>query len=94
MSIRNHFIIKAIEITITGWVHNNIQLPESVADHMYRMSMMSFMVSDNDINKDYLMKICMVHDLAESIVGDITPHQNISKEVKRQMEEVRAQFTV
>jgi putative hydrolases of HD superfamily len=66
---------------------NAIPLPESVADHMYRMSMMSFMLADAAINKDYLMKICMVHDLAESRVGDITPHQGVSKEDKRKLEE-------
>lgn len=71
----------------TGWVNNNIVLPESVADHMYRMSMMSFMITDPSVNKDKLMKICLVHDLAESIVGDITPHQDISKDEKRRMEE-------
>ena len=35
--------------------------------------------------------VCMVHDLAESIVGDITPHCNVSKEEKRQLEEVQPQ---
>ena len=64
-----------------------IHLPESVADHMYRMSMLSFMVVDPKVNKDRLMKVCMVHDLAESIVGDITPHDGVSKEEKRHLEE-------
>ena len=73
----------------TGWVNNDVHLPESVADHMYRMSMMSFMISDPSINKERLMKICLIHDLAESIVGDITPQdKNISKDEKRRMEEV------
>lgn len=30
----------------------------------------------------------MVHDLAESIVGDITPDEPITKEEKRKLEEV------
>lgn len=64
-------------------------MPESVADHMYRMSMLSFMVTDASINKDKLIKICLVHDLAESIVGDITPHCGVSKEEKKRLEEVR-----
>lgn len=34
-------------------------------------------------------KICMVHDLAESLVGDITPYDGVSKEDKRKLEEVR-----
>ena len=35
------------------------------------------------------MKIAVVHDLAESIVGDITPHDTrFTKEQKRALEEV------
>ena len=52
------------------------------------MSMISFLVQDPTVDKDKLMKICMVHDLAEAIVGDITPHDGVSKEEKRKLEEV------
>ena len=38
------------------------------------------------------LQICMVHDLAESLVGDITPYDGVSKEDKRKLEEVK-QFT-
>jgi putative hydrolase of HD superfamily len=71
----------------TGWVNNNIPLPESIADHMYRMSMMAFLITDPEVNKDRLIKICMTHDVAESVVGDITPYDGVSKEDKRRMEE-------
>lgn len=40
----------------TGWVRAGIHLPESVADHMYKMSMMVFMLRDQSINRDRLMK--------------------------------------
>ena len=30
----------------------------------------------------------MVHDLAEALVGDITPYDGVSKEDKRKLEEV------
>jgi putative hydrolase of HD superfamily len=53
----------------TGWVNNNVFEPESVADHMYRMSMLTFMLTDADIKRDHLMKVCMIHDLAEALVG-------------------------
>ena len=69
-------------------IYIEIPLPESVADHMYRMSMLSMLITDATVNKDHLMKICMVHDLAEAIVGDITPHCGVSKEDKRKLEEV------
>jgi putative hydrolase of HD superfamily len=32
------------------------------------------------------MKMALVHDLAESIVGDITPHAPVSKEEKYRLE--------
>mmetsp|Transcript_30222 Transcript_30222/g.67579 ORF Transcript_30222/g.67579 Transcript_30222/m.67579 type:complete len:148 (+) Transcript_30222:561-1004(+) len=54
---------------------------------MYRMSMLAFAIRDTRIDRDRLMKICMVHDLAESIVGDITPYDGVSKEDKRVLEE-------
>ncbi len=73
----------------TGWVDNGVSLPESVADHMYRMTMLSFALSDPSLNKDRLIKIALCHDLAESIAGDITPTENsgVSKEEKRRLEE-------
>lgn len=30
----------------TGWVNNKVQLPESVADHMYRMGMCCMLVDE------------------------------------------------
>ena len=71
----------------TGWVNNEVFEPESVADHMYRMSMLSFLIIDPAVNKDRLIKVCLVHDLAESIVGDITPYDGVTKEQKRKLEQ-------
>eukprot|EP00742_Colponemidia_sp_Colp-10_P010613 GILJ01011673.1.p1 GENE.GILJ01011673.1~~GILJ01011673.1.p1 ORF type:complete len:182 (-),score=24.07 GILJ01011673.1:384-929(-) len=69
-----------------GWVDSGIPEPESVADHMYRMAMCCFLIEDRDIDKTKCMKIALVHDLAEAIVGDITPHQNIPKAEKHRLE--------
>jgi putative hydrolase of HD superfamily len=52
------------------------------------MAMLAFMITDPKVNKDKLIKVCLVHDLAESVVGDITPHCGVSKEEKRRLEEV------
>ena len=35
------------------------------------------------------LRMCLAHDLAESIVGDITPSDGISKEEKFAKEKVR-----
>lgn len=61
--------------------------PETVAAHMYRMSMMSFLIpEDSNIDRTKCMKLALIHDLAESIVGDISPFCGVSKQEKRQRE--------
>ena len=64
-----------------------MKLPESVSDHMYQMSLMAMTIPKNEeINNVHAMKLALVHDLAESIVGDITPYDGISKELKYKLE--------
>ena len=72
----------------TGWVDHKVPQPESVADHMYRMTMLCWCITDSTIDRDRLMKICLVHDLAEATVGDITPPEisGVSKEEKKELE--------
>ena len=41
------------------------------------------------INKKHVIKMALVHDLAECIVGDLTPHCGVSKAEKHAREEVR-----
>ncbi|XP_074541132.1 5'-deoxynucleotidase HDDC2 [Halichoeres trimaculatus] len=71
----------------TGWVYRNVKKPESVSDHMYRMAMMSLTITDPTVDKDRCIKLALVHDMAECIVGDIAPSDNISKEEKHRREE-------
>ncbi|XP_030345815.1 HD domain-containing protein 2 isoform X2 [Strigops habroptila] len=70
----------------TGWVYRNVAKPESVADHMYRMAVMALVAEDKSLNKDSI-RLALVHDMAECIVGDIAPADNISKEEKHRREE-------
>lgn len=71
----------------TGWVYRKVRQPESVSDHMYRMSMIAMAVSGSDLARDRIIKMALVHDLAEAEVGDIAPADNVSKEEKRALEE-------
>lgn len=70
----------------TGWLNHNIAEPESISDHMYRMSMISMslnrdkFVDSQLVDTDKCCKISLIHDLAEALVGDIVPHDaNIDK---------------
>lgn len=38
-------------------------------------------------DRSRVMKLAVVHDLAEALAGDIAPFQNVSKEEKRRLEE-------
>ncbi|KAL9242234.1 hypothetical protein vseg_016254 [Gypsophila vaccaria] len=71
----------------TGWVMRNVENPESIADHMYRMGLMSLISNDfPGVNRDKCVKMAIVHDMAEAIVGDITPCDGVSKEEKYRRE--------
>ncbi len=70
-----------------GWVVKlGIKNPESVADHSYSMTLMSMIVSElQGLNTNKIVKMSLLHDLAESSVGDFTPEE-ISKEKKIELE--------
>lgn len=46
---------------------------ESVADHSFRLALMTYMVSDEvpEIDTDKVIRMCLIHDLGEAITGDI-----------------------
>ncbi|XP_021755285.1 HD domain-containing protein 2 homolog [Chenopodium quinoa] len=71
-----------------GWINHRIKGPESIADHMYRMALMGLIAGDiPGVNRERCIKMAVVHDIAEAIVGDITPSDGIPKEEKSRMEQ-------
>ncbi|XP_073823714.1 uncharacterized protein [Musca autumnalis] len=71
----------------TGWVLRGVNDCESISGHMYRMSILTFLLDGTEgLNQIRCMELALVHDLAESLVGDITPFCGISKEEKKAME--------
>jgi len=74
-------------ISRQGWIDKlSLDSPESVADHSYSMAIMSMVISDlENYNSEKILKMVLLHDLAESKIGDYTPDQ-ISKEKKKELE--------
>ncbi|CAL1392372.1 unnamed protein product [Linum trigynum] len=71
-----------------GWINHGINGAESIADHMYRMALMSLIVGDiPGVNRERCIKIAIVHDIAEAIVGDITPSDGVPKAEKSRLEQ-------
>ncbi|KAJ6330794.1 hypothetical protein OIU76_009398 [Salix suchowensis] len=70
-----------------GWVKRDIKGPESISDHMYRMGLMALIAPDiPGIDRDKCIKMAIVHDIAEAIVGDITPSDGVPKAEKSRKE--------
>jgi putative hydrolase of HD superfamily len=78
-----------------GWVQSaNVSNPESVADHSFRLALLSMVLGDlRGLNTEKIMKMALIHDLGESIIGDLTPRDN-SKNENKKIEETRAIKTV
>lgn len=73
----------------TGWVLRGVPDPERISGHMYRMSIMAMMIGndpDAGVDKDRCIRMALVHDMGECIVGDITPTCGVSKEEKYRRE--------
>uniref|UniRef100_A0A0X3Q289 5'-deoxynucleotidase HDDC2 n=2 Tax=Schistocephalus solidus TaxID=70667 RepID=A0A0X3Q289_SCHSO len=76
----------------TGWTRYGIEHPESVAEHMYRMALISTLLPKTEgFSVDKVMKMAIIHDLAECIVGDLTPYCGVSVEEKHAQEEAAMQ---
>ncbi|GMH23281.1 hypothetical protein Nepgr_025124 [Nepenthes gracilis] len=70
-----------------GWVKREIENPESIADHMYRMGLMALIAPEiPGVDRDKCIKMAIVHDIAEAIVGDITPFDGVPKLEKSRRE--------
>lgn len=71
-----------------GWVSKiSINNPESVADHTFSMAIIGMVISDlENYDTQKIIKMILLHDLAESKVGDFMPEQ-IGKQEKKEKED-------
>lgn len=80
----------------TGWIDKGIPVAktESISDHMYRMSLISMALPTDTISIDKCVKIALIHDIAEALVGDITPFGGVTKEEKHRRESATIDYLV
>lgn len=72
-----------------GWRRFGLEKGESISDHMYRMSVMTMLAPPtiaSKLNLPRCTKMALIHDMAESLVGDITPRDKVSKAEKARRE--------
>lgn len=89
---------KLKEIKRTGWVESGVPEPESVADHSYRVALLAMTLSDNKgLDTLKTVRMALLHDLAESTIGDLTPrqkqgnHETLESEAMKQILETLPQ---
>ena len=61
-----------------GWVNAGVESPESVAAHSWGMAILALKLCPANLNLEHVLKLCLVHDLPEVIVGDLTPQDDVS----------------
>ena len=69
-----------------GWVRAGIDSPESVAAHSWGMATLALKLCPKELDLSRVLSMCLVHDLAEVIVGDLTPHDDIRGDEKHRLE--------
>lgn len=87
-----HNFVKFLEIAgrlkrtpRAGWVEVGIQQPESVADHTFRTSILCMIYADMEgIDQLKLLRMALIHDLPEAIIGDLTPSKKTKESKKKE----------
>jgi putative hydrolases of HD superfamily len=89
LSLFFHSVLHLKSIRRAGWVSKvKVEDAESVADHTFSMATMAMLLSDMlGFDTHRVIKMVLMHDLAESIVGDympgdVTARQKLAKEKK------------
>jgi putative hydrolase of HD superfamily len=84
-----HLAGRLKETTRAGWMLRGVPDPESVADHSFRLALLALVLAPRaapPVDAARCVAMALAHDLAECLVGDITPHDGVSPGEKRARE--------
>jgi len=95
-------IIKFLEITgvlkrtqRTGWVDIGVYQPESVADHTFRTAVFCMLYADmEELDPLKLLRMALIHDLPEAIIGDLMPNQKTAETRKEEEEAINQMLSL
>ena len=65
-----------------GWIKVGIDSPESVASHSWGMSALALELCPKHLDLSKVLSLCIVHDVPEIIVGDLTPLDDCTNKAK------------
>ncbi len=80
-SVYNKFSA-AKTVSRTGWVNEGVAKPENIVEHMYNCWFIGMLylpekIEDKFYSKDKILKMLLIHDLAETQTGDIPRPEKI-----------------
>ncbi len=84
-----HQVGKLKEMPRRGWVINDIKNGESIAEHIFRTSLMAWILGSEKkgLNIERLLKMSLMHDICEIYAGDITPYDSVLPKNSRKRKE-------
>lgn len=83
-------VLRLKDTARSGWAVAGVESAESVAEHTYGVALLALCLASSidpclDVAK--CLRLALTHDLAEVIVGDITPYDGVEADEKRRREE-------
>lgn len=70
------------ELDRAGWRQRGLAEVESVAAHSWGMAWLALALAPPELDRGRLLALCALHDLAEVLVGDITPGDGVDPQSK------------
>lgn len=71
-------VLRLKDVTRQGWVNAGVPSPESVAAHSWGMAILALRLCPPELDLNKVLALCLVHDLPEVLVGDLTPQDDRS----------------
>ncbi len=79
LSIFFEHALRLKSIPRTGWIDRGVpsEHSESVAEHSFQTALIAWTAAaaDPTLDRDRILKLALVHDIPESIIGDMTPYE-------------------
>lgn len=77
------------QVRRTGWVWENIENPETIAEHCFRVMFFAWVLgSKAELGQHKTISMALVHELCEVYAGDMTPYFGILPEEEQEKQKV------
>ena len=92
-----HFLEQAGDLKTTLRFGSSLKSRESTASHSWRVALMAFLLAEElkiNVNLNKVIKLALVHDIAEAITGDIDAVDIMNKSVSKKEKRIAEQKAI